>query len=188
MTSNVEGLFTRHEFDADRVWTRQGDFAHMHCTARHLPSCGELVWRSEPIIERLLARMDPITQRWIPRPCQRVRRAQGQSSSTSARIRRSSRDRIWSKQSVAPAGSMQRCASRCSFSRSAPVSTHRAVVRYPSERLAAQHVNARFVRINREYPSVPAALTIAIGIAGDGGDVIGAIWKAWSGRSRTREA
>lgn len=66
MTSNVEGLFTRHEFDADRVWTRQGDFAHMHCTARHLPSCGELVWRSEPIIERLLARMDPITQEVDP--------------------------------------------------------------------------------------------------------------------------
>jgi NAD-dependent SIR2 family protein deacetylase len=54
MTSNVEGLFTRHEFEADRVWTRQGDFAHMHCTARRLPSCAELVWRSEPVIERLL--------------------------------------------------------------------------------------------------------------------------------------
>lgn len=63
MTSNVEGLFTRHGVGADRVWTRQGDFAHMHCTARRLPSCAELVWRSEPIIERLLARMDPIWNR-----------------------------------------------------------------------------------------------------------------------------
>jgi sigma-70-like protein len=42
------------------------------------------------------------------------------------RTRRSSRHRIWSKQSVAPAGLMQPCANRCSFSRSVPVSTHRA--------------------------------------------------------------
>jgi len=62
-------------------------------------------------------------------------------------------------------------------------------VRYPLEGLAAQHLGARFVRIDREYPSVPAALTDrATGIAGYAGDVIGAIWKLSSGRSRTSEA
>jgi len=41
------------------------------------------------------------------------------------------------------------------------------VVRYPLERLAAQHADARFVRINREYPEVPDSLADrAVGIAG----------------------
>jgi len=62
MTSNVEGLFMRQGFEPDRIWTRQGDFAHMHCTSRRLPSCAESVWLSEPIIEGLLERLDPITQ------------------------------------------------------------------------------------------------------------------------------
>lgn len=66
MTSNVEGLFTRHGFEADRIWTRQGDFAHMHCTERRLPSCAELVWPSEPIVQRVLEHLDPITQEVDP--------------------------------------------------------------------------------------------------------------------------
>jgi hypothetical protein len=53
------------------------------------------------------------------------------------------------------------------------------VVRYPLERLAAQHADARFVRINREYPEVPDWLTDrAVGIAGDAGEVVSSVWAA----------
>lgn len=187
MTSNVEGLFTRHEFDVDRAWTRQGDFAHMHCTARRLPSCAELVWRSEPIIERLLARMDPITQEVDP---DAVPTCPACAGSVFFNVREDSTfvETPYLDQS-------QRCVGWIDTAMREPLLIFEigagfntpGVVRYPLERLAAQHGNARFVRINREYPSVPAALTDrAIGIAGDAGDVIGAIWKAWSGRSRTR--
>ena len=47
------------------------------------------------------------------------------------------------------------------------------VVRYPLERLAAQHPDPRFVRINREYPDVPAQVAgRGVGIKGDAGEVI----------------
>ena len=51
------------------------------------------------------------------------------------------------------------------------------VVRYPLERLASQHADARFVRINREDATVPASLANrALGIAGDAGEVVASVW------------
>jgi hypothetical protein len=61
------------------------------------------------------------------------------------------------------------------------------VVRYPLERLAAQHADARFVRINREYAAVPASLADrALGIAGDAGEVVASVAVAFASRSRNR--
>ena len=55
------------------------------------------------------------------------------------------------------------------------------VIRYPLERLAAQHTDARLVRVNREYPAVPASLgDRAVGLAGDAGEFVASMWEAFT--------
>ncbi|MFF7331810.1 NAD-dependent protein deacetylase of SIR2 family [Streptomyces sp. NPDC008150] len=56
-TSNVDGLFTRNGFAADRVYTPQGDYALYQCTG----PCTRQVWDFTPVMERLLASVDPDT-------------------------------------------------------------------------------------------------------------------------------
>ena len=52
-----------------------------------------------------------------------------------------------------------------------------------SERLGARHAESRFVRINRDHPDTPAQLDHrAIGIRGDAGEVVGAIWATLADR------
>ena len=67
------------------------------------------------------------------------------------------------------------------YPRVIPHSDGAGVVRYPLERIAAQHADARFVRINREYATVPASLANrALGIAGDAGEVVASVWLAFA--------
>jgi NAD-dependent SIR2 family protein deacetylase len=181
MTSNVEGLFTRHGFDADGVWTRQGDFAHMHCTARRLPSCVELVWPSEPIIQRVLEHLDPITQDVAPAA---VPRCPACGGSVFFNVRE---DATFVEAPYLEQG--ERCIAWIEAALREPLLILEigagfntpGVVRYPLERLAAQHADARLVRINREYATVPASLTNrALGIAGDAGEVVASVWVAFA--------
>ena len=58
LTSNVDALFARNGFDADRICSIQGDFAFLQC---YTP-CSDELWPSAPVIERLLPKIDPATQ------------------------------------------------------------------------------------------------------------------------------
>jgi NAD-dependent SIR2 family protein deacetylase len=58
LTSNVDVMFVRNGFEERRVFTPQGDYAAMQC----LRPCRPKVWASQPIIERLLPAIDPLTQ------------------------------------------------------------------------------------------------------------------------------
>ena len=56
-----------------------------------------------------------------------------------------------------------------------------SVIRYPLERIAAKHADARFVRINLEHPTVPVSLRDrGLGIAGDAGEVVASMWEAFT--------
>lgn len=57
MTSNVDGLFARNGFAADRVFTPQGDYGRYQCAAPCTPS----TWDSRPLVAQLLAAHDPAT-------------------------------------------------------------------------------------------------------------------------------
>jgi NAD-dependent SIR2 family protein deacetylase len=57
LTSNADDLFTRMGFDAERIWTRQGTYAHVQC----LRPCSDQVWETKPIVERLLSQVDDRT-------------------------------------------------------------------------------------------------------------------------------
>lgn len=181
MTSNVEGLFTRHGFEADQIWTRQGDFAHMHCTERRLPSCAELVWPSEPIVQRVLEHLDPITQEADPAV---VPRCPACGGSVFFNVRE---DATFVEAPYLEQG--ERCIAWIESAMREPLLILEigagfntpGVVRYPLERLASQHADARFVRINREYATVPASLANrALGIAGDAGEVVASVWLAFA--------
>ncbi|MGW7207549.1 NAD-dependent protein deacetylase of SIR2 family [Streptomyces sp. NPDC054837] len=57
MTSNVDALFVRNGFAADRVFTPQGDYGRYQCTT----PCTPTTWDSKPLVDRLLSAYDPDT-------------------------------------------------------------------------------------------------------------------------------
>ncbi|KAA0941288.1 SIR2 family NAD-dependent protein deacylase, partial [Streptomyces apricus] len=57
MTSNVDALFPRNGFAADRVFTPQGDYGRYQCTT----PCTPATWDSKPLVDRLLSAYDPHT-------------------------------------------------------------------------------------------------------------------------------
>ena len=185
VTSNVEAMFVRHEFNSDHVWTPQGDFAHMHCTARGRPSCAERVWRSEPIIQRLLQHLDPDTEEVdaavVPR-CPEC----GGTVFFNVREDATFIETPYLEQA-------ERCVQWVTSALSSPLLILElgagfntpGVVRFPLERLGARHAESRFVRINRDHPDTPARLNHrAIGIRGDAGEVVGALCATLADRRR----
>jgi NAD-dependent SIR2 family protein deacetylase len=179
MTSNVEAMFVRHEFSSDQVWTPQGDFAHMHCTARGRPSCAQRVWRSEPIIQQLLNHLDPDTEEVdvavVPQ-CPEC----GGTVFFNVREDASFVEAPYLEQA-------ERCVQWVTAALSSPLLILElgagfntpGVIRFPLERLGARHAESRFVRINLDHPETPAQLNHrAIGIKGDAGEVVESLWAA----------
>ncbi len=58
VTSNVDALFERNGFAPERVYTPQGDYARMQCRT----PCRRETWPTRPIVDRVLAALDPHTQ------------------------------------------------------------------------------------------------------------------------------
>ncbi|MER5193957.1 NAD-dependent protein deacetylase of SIR2 family [Streptomyces sp. NPDC002755] len=54
MTSNVDALFVRNGFAADRVFTPQGDYGRLQCTV----PCTRETWSSKPFLDTVLAAYD----------------------------------------------------------------------------------------------------------------------------------
>ncbi|WP_105968974.1 SIR2 family NAD-dependent protein deacylase [Streptomyces geranii] len=54
MTSNVDALFARNGFAADRVFTPQGDYGRLQCTV----PCTRETWPSRPFLDTVLAAYD----------------------------------------------------------------------------------------------------------------------------------
>ncbi|MFE7762574.1 NAD-dependent protein deacetylase of SIR2 family [Streptomyces sp. NPDC057438] len=59
MTSNVDALFARNGFEADRVFTPQGDYGRLQCTV----PCSRETWPSRPFLDAILAAYDRDTGR-----------------------------------------------------------------------------------------------------------------------------
>jgi NAD-dependent SIR2 family protein deacetylase len=178
LTSNVDAFFTRHGFDADRVWTPQGDFAHMHCTARRRSACADLVWASQPIVENLLKHLHPSTQEVSDASALPRCPACGGAVFFNVREDATFVETPYAEQA-------RRCLEWVRSAADDPLLIVEigagfntpGVVRWPLERLAVRHPVARLVRINREHAAVPPELgDRGIGIAGDAGDVLRVLW------------
>ncbi len=58
MTSNVDRYFYKNKFDADKIYTPQGDYEYLQC----MTPCHLNVWDAKPIVAQLIPSIDPKTQ------------------------------------------------------------------------------------------------------------------------------
>lgn len=154
VTSNVDGLFVRNGFDEARTFTPQGDYALMQCRR----ACTRETWPSRPPIERAIAAIDPQTftvadPAAIP-TCPRC------GGPTFMNVRadeyfievpyeaQADRFGAWMREAIG--------ARLLVIEVGAGFNTP-SVIRWRMERVVAAARDARFVRINPQYPHVPAA-------------------------------
>lgn len=160
LTSNVDAMFARHGFDESRLLTPQGDYAAMQCMTQARPDCRTAVWPSRPIVERLLARIDPTTQEVtdpdvLPR-CPHC----GGAVFLNVRLTDTFVEAPYAEQ-------RQRFRSWIQTRPEAPLLVIEigagfntpSVVRWPLEGIVHHGARAHFVRINLEHPDVPPGIT-----------------------------
>ncbi|GLY06664.1 MULTISPECIES: NAD-dependent protein deacetylase [Actinoplanes] len=162
MTSNVDALFARNGFDADRVYTPQGDYGRYQCER----PCTRETWESRPIVDAALAAYDPATGEVTdPDAIPACPRCGGpvflnvhKGPEYIPDFHLPARDRLqhW----LAAGGHDERL---LVLDIGSGYNTP-SVIRWPMERLAAAAPGGRLIRINRDHPDVPATL---------GGDALG---------------
>ncbi|MEU5764498.1 NAD-dependent protein deacetylase of SIR2 family [Streptomyces asoensis] len=156
MTSNVDALFARNGFEADRVFTPQGDYGRLQCTV----PCTRDTWSSRPFLDTVLAAYDRDTGRVndpgaLPR-CPRC----GADAFPNIRVGPEFVDdaylpagrRLGRWLDDAPTGS-----SLLVVEIGAGFNTP-GVIRRPMENLVRRTPGARLVRINPDHADVPADL------------------------------
>lgn len=169
-TSNVDALFTRNGFDADRVYTPQGDYAHYQCTV----PCTPQVHDFEPVMRRLLAATDPatgaVTDPTALPSCPRC----GGDVFLNVRIDGSFvydhlaavGDRLLSWLATAPDARLVVLDIGTGFNTP-------TVVRRPLENITASLPCARMIRVNRDHGQLPRRLgDRAVSFAEDAGEAI----------------
>lgn len=172
-TSNVDRLFPRNEFPADRIYTPQGDYGFLQCLA----ACRPEVWDSRPVMEGIVADLDPATQQirdpaLVPR-CPHC----GGPVFLNVRIDRNFVDAPYRGQLAALQAWLDgaRRGRLLVVEVGAGFSTP-SVIRWPCEGIVAATPGASLVRINRDDDEVPKALgKRAIGLGGDAVGIIHAI-------------
>lgn len=162
ITSNVDGLFPKHGFAEDRLYTRQGDYALMQCQT----PCSNAVWPTWPFIAPILPQIDPATQRVtdssvLPR-CPNcgedvIMNVRGGAwfieepyREQAARLDRWLDDNHDRELLVLEIGAGFNTPS---------------VIRWPMEHIVHAHPHAHLIRVNMQYPQVPreiAARSIAL--------------------------
>jgi NAD-dependent SIR2 family protein deacetylase len=155
LTSNVDGMFPRNGFDPERIWTPQGDYALMQC----LVPCRPVVWPSEPIIKRALAATDPVSQEVMDPDA--IPRCPNHGGPVFLNV---NAGRWFLNEHYRP--QFERLRAWLNAKPGTPLLVLEigagmntpGVVRWPLERLAADHPDATFIRINPEYPGIPADL------------------------------
>nr|WSY49802.1 NAD-dependent protein deacetylase of SIR2 family [Streptomyces sp. NBC_00886] len=156
MTSNVDALFARNGFAADRVFTPQGDYGRLQCTV----PCTRETWPSKPYFDRILAVYDResgrVTDRAALPQCPRC----GAAVFPNVRVGPEFVDDAY-----LPAG--QRLShwlgrvpsdSRLLVLEIGAGFNTPGVIRIPVENLVRHTPRARLVRVNPDHPDIPAGL------------------------------
>ncbi|KOG09545.1 NAD-dependent protein deacetylase of SIR2 family [Streptomyces viridochromogenes] len=167
MTSNVDALFARNGFEADRIFTPQGDYGRLQCAV----PCSRDTWPSRPFLDAILASYDRDTGRvtdpalpCCPRcgadifPNVRV----GPEFVDDAHLPAGRRLVQWLDD--APTDS-----TLLVLEIGAGFNTP-GVIRHPTENLVRQTPRARLVRINPAHPDVPSDLgerALSVPLGGD---------------------
>ena len=153
VTSNVDQLFSRNGFDAERMYTPQGDYGLYQC----LTPCTREVWPSEPIIRKALDNYDPATGKVSPEGIPSCPNCGGEVflnvNAASWHINdhfQPGLDRLngWLTETQESGDTLAIVEIGVGFNTP-------SVIRWPSEELVRVLPNARLIRVNQEYPGVP---------------------------------
>lgn len=175
ITSNVDGMFAKNGFDENLVFTPQGDYALMQCQT----PCSNAVWPTKPVIDRILPRIDPTTQRVtdssvLPRcpncggdVIMNVRGGhwfiEDPYREQAERFYRWLGDRRDRNLLVLEIGAGFNTPS---------------VIRWPMERIVHTHPHAHLIRVNLQHPQVPEEIAArSVALRDRAMQVITAIWK-----------
>ncbi|CAO5179027.1 Deacetylase sirtuin-type domain-containing protein [Frankia sp. AiPs1] len=174
ITSNVDALFPRNGFDADRVFTPQGDYGLYQCET----PCTRETWPSEAMIRAACAVYDPATGQVVdPNAIPACPHCGGE---VFLNVRKGPE---YIGDPHLPTGRRLQ-----QWINAGPVDERLlvldigsgyntpSVIRWPMERLTAARPHGRLVRINPEHPQLPAELDDrAIGIAHGAEDLLDAL-------------
>jgi NAD-dependent SIR2 family protein deacetylase len=180
LTSNVDALFVRNGFAAERVCSIQGDFAFLQC----MRPCSDELWPSAPVLERLLPEIDPHTQ--ALRDASLVPTCPRCGGDVFFNVRGGAWfvETPWRRQFKV----LQEWLPSAPNDRLLVVDIGSgfntpSVVRWPMERAAAAIPTARFVRINRHDPELHSELgERAITVAGGALETLDAVMRARGSR------
>ncbi|MFF3335230.1 NAD-dependent protein deacetylase of SIR2 family [Streptomyces sp. NPDC002888] len=156
MTSNVDALFARNGFEADRVFTPQGDYGRLQCTV----PCTQETWAAKPFFDRILAAYDRDTGRVTDQAALPVCPHCGADVFPNVRVGPEfvdgaylpAGDRLARWLGDAPEG-----ARLLVLEIGAGFNTP-GVIRRPMENVVRHTPGARLVRVNPDHPDVPADL------------------------------
>ncbi|MFH1116893.1 MAG: NAD-dependent protein deacetylase of SIR2 family, partial [Pseudomonadota bacterium] len=176
MTSNVDGMFFKSGFAANKVFTPQGDYARMQC----LTPCRNATWPTKPIIDRILPTVDPETQEVTdPNVIPRCPHCGGEVF-MNVRGGRWFIEDPYLPQSEALAGWLDgtRDSRLLAIEFGAGFNTP-SVIRWPMEVIVHEHPRARLVRVNLQWPQVPEVIASqALSLQCRAMDAITAVWEA----------
>ena len=173
LTSNVDAMFVRHGFDSKRVCSIQGDYAYLQCVG----PCTNEVWPTRPVIDKLLPTIDSASQE-VTDPAV-IPSCPHCGGPVFMNVRAGS----WFLETPYLA-SLNALRSWLNASPGSPLLVFDigsgfntpTVVRWPMERIASAHPDARLVRINVAHPDVPGSLAErALGIGAGAAETIEAI-------------
>jgi NAD-dependent SIR2 family protein deacetylase len=169
-TSNADGFFAQSGFDVSRVFTPQGDYSNMQCL-KHCSKSSSGVFPTRPFVDAALPHIDTAQTMEITEPAVmprcplcggavffNVRGGDWFIESPYAEV--GSAYQHFVEQAITksctpdPATAAPKKGTVVILEIGAGFNTP-GVLRWPNERLLAQHECVRLVRINKEYPHVP---------------------------------
>ncbi len=152
ITSNVDGMFYRNHFRADRIFTPQGNYSRIQC----LTPCSQETWDIRPYLDKLLQSINPETQEISDRSCIPRCPSCGGEMTLNVRggywfVEKSYKQQEknymqWLKKAVQKKIVV--------LELGAGFNTP-GVIRWPMEKIVSGHRNAHLMRVNLEYPEVP---------------------------------
>lgn len=170
VTSNVDGMFATSGFAEERIYTPQGSYALYQC----LEPCTTETWPFKPIIDRILPAIDPVTQA-VTDPSL-IPRCPNCGGAVMLNVRggpwfieapqEGQRKRYLDWINATEDGTLFVLEIGSGFNTP-------GVIRWPMEQISDWHEQATLVRVNPDYPHVPAELgDRAMAIQARGRDVI----------------
>jgi NAD-dependent SIR2 family protein deacetylase len=173
-TSNVDALYERHGFDAERIYTPQGDYARMQC----VQPCTNETWETRAMLRRIRAHTDPKT--WQLNDGALLPQCPNCGGPMFMNVRAAhwfletpylpQRERLLSWLDASADRRLLVIEIGAGFNTP-------GVVRWPCEQITEKHANAKLIRVNPLNAEVPDSLRErALSLGCDGQSFVGAVF------------